>query len=171
MKTKTKTLFAAAIAVSSAVALTAATAQNHEDAAGSAAAMAQELAAKGVQTMIIRDNLAAGRQAPGLSVTRDYESSWSQVGSAQETRLIFDLGFEPALVSVKVQMFDCEGDWAPRYSFVPPAHTSWDDMYTGNENVYWVEGDSVIVHHEATIQGEDIHGGCDYQRFKVYAWR
>lgn len=100
----------------------------------------------------------------------NYESGWVEVASDQTTNIIFYAGFRPRLVSVLAQMRGCEGVWRDVYSFVPPAHTSWDDMYTNGENVYWLRGNEVVVHHEGVIRGTNIHDGCAAQRFKVYAW-
>jgi hypothetical protein len=101
----------------------------------------------------------------------NYESGWTAITSSSSANVSFDAGFLPRMVSVVAQMHDCSGNWVRKYTYVPPAHSSWDDMYTNGENVYWIDNNSIVVHHEGAIRGTNIHDGCASQRFKVYAWR
>jgi hypothetical protein len=121
--------------------------------------------------VIVADNSSALYNAVSELSAANYESDWVDVGSGQSTNIIFYAGFRPRLVSVSVQMHGCNGSWLNLFSFVPPAHTSWDDMYTAGENVYWIRGHNIIVHHEGVIRGTNIHDGCSRQRFQVFAWR
>ena len=101
----------------------------------------------------------------------DYESSWWTVSSHISTTKYFYVGWVPKRVSVLVQMKSCNGSWINTYSYVPPAFTAWDDMFTDNKNVYWIYNNNVAVRHEGVIRGSNLHGGCSQQRFKVYAWK
>jgi hypothetical protein len=121
--------------------------------------------------LIVADNSTAIFDFTTSLSAANYQSGWTSVSSSSNANIAFDAGFLPRLVSVLVQMRDCNGNWVSKYTYVPPAHSSWDDMYTGGENVYWVENNSVYVHHEGAIRGTNIHDGCSSQRFKVYAWR
>lgn len=123
------------------------------------------------QEFIIADSSDEKFSVANAMLVADYESGWAVVNSGATTNIIFNNGFLPRTVSVWAGMYDCNGYWAARYTNVPPAHTAWDDMYTNGENVYWVDSERIIVHHEGVIRGSNIHDGCAYQRFKVYAWR
>jgi hypothetical protein len=121
--------------------------------------------------IVVADDSHAIFNAMNALGAANYESGWTTVSSSSQANIVFNNGFLPRVVSVLVQMHDCSGNWVDRYTYIPPAHSSWDDAYTNGENVYWVENDSIVVHHEGVIRGTNVHDGCSFQRFKVYAWR
>ena len=104
-------------------------------------------------------------------VKPNYESGWVTVNSQDHVTNIFTTGFLPSRVTVLAQMHDCSLGWIDKYAYIKPAYTSWDDMSTGGHNVYWITSNSVVVHHEGNSIGNNLHDGCSFQRFKVFAWK
>jgi len=104
-----------------------------------------------------------------ISCNGYYESPWQVVGSNVTTTLTFPLPFFPVRVVVLANYYD-GSNWTNKYSHVREALSRWDDMCADSQNVWWIEGNSVKVHHEGTEGCSNIHDGWTQMRFKVYAW-
>lgn len=105
-----------------------------------------------------------------ISCAGYYESPWQSVPYSTTTTLNFPIPFWPLRVIVLANLMDCTPQWTNKYVHVRSAKTSWDDACTNSENVWWIEGNTVKVYHYGTVTCKNIHDGCGYMRFKVYAW-